>query len=94
MKQGLSKILARVVIAQAVLFNFAFAASGISKVDNFLSLLQTILYGVGVTVFTIAIMWCGFKMWFQNQGVMQVAPVFIGGLLVAAASAIAGYLLG
>ena len=42
---------------------------------------------------TIAFMWAGFKIMFQGQTLREVAPVFIGGVLVGSASAIAAYLI-
>ncbi|HEF3545858.1 TPA: TrbC/VirB2 family protein, partial [Campylobacter upsaliensis] len=49
--------------------------------------------GIGAVVLTIAFMWAGFKIMFQGQTLREVAPVFIGGVLVGAASAIAGYII-
>lgn len=74
-------------------FTFLFAAGGIDKVNSFLGNLSTALYGIGAVVLTIAFMWAGFKIMFQGQTLREVAPVFIGGVLVGAASAIAGYII-
>lgn len=71
----------------------SFAAGGIDKVNTFLQNLSTALYGIGAVVLTIAFMWAGFKIMFQGQTLREVAPVFIGGVLVGAASAIAGYII-
>lgn len=70
-----------------------FAAGGIDKVNTFLSNLSTALYAVGAIVLTIAFTWAGFKIMFQGQTLREVAPVFIGGVLVGSASAIAGYII-
>ena len=72
---------------------FLFGAGGIDKVNSFLENLSTALYGIGTVVLTIAFMWAGFKIMFQGQTLREVAPVFIGGVLVGAASAIAGYII-
>lgn len=72
---------------------FLFGAGGIDKVNSFLENLSTALYGIGAVVLTIAFMWAGFKIMFQGQTLREVAPVFIGGVLVGAASAIAGYII-
>lgn len=70
-----------------------FAAGGIDKVNSFLTNLSTALYAIGAIVLTLAIMWAGFKIMWQGQTLQQVAPTFIGGVLVGAASAIAGYII-
>ena len=40
---------------------------------------------------TIAFMWAGFKVMFQGQTLREVAPVFIGGVIVGSASALAAF---
>ncbi|MCR2108656.1 TrbC/VirB2 family protein [Campylobacter upsaliensis] len=72
---------------------FVFGAGGIDKVNSFLENLSIALYGIGAVVLTIAFMWTGFKIMFQGQTLREVAPVFIGGVFVGAASAIAGYII-
>lgn len=72
---------------------FVFGAGGIDKVNSFLENLSIALYGIGAVVLTIAFMWAGFKIMFQGQTLREVAPVFIGGVFVGAASAIAGYII-
>ncbi|WP_270985567.1 TrbC/VirB2 family protein [Campylobacter helveticus] len=85
----MKKSLALVLISST----FLFGAGGIDKVNTFLENLSTALYGIGAVVLTIAFMWAGFKIMFQGQTLREVAPVFIGGVLVGAASAIAGYII-
>lgn len=85
----MKKSLALVLISST----FLFGAGGIDKVNTFLENLSTALYGIGAVVLTIAFMWAGFKVMFQGQTLREVAPVFIGGVLVGAASAIAGYII-
>lgn len=83
----MKKSLALVLISST----FLFGAGGIDKVNTFLENISIALYGVGVVVMTIAIMWAGFKVMFQGQTLREAAPVLIGGVLVSAGSAIAGY---
>lgn len=85
----MKKSLALVLISST----FLFGAGGIDKVNSFLENLSTALYGIGAVVLTIAFMWAGFKIMFQGQTLREVAPVLIGGVLVGAASAIAGYII-
>ena len=84
-----------VYLTPFILTNVALAAGGggIDKVNDFMQNLSTALYGIGAAVLTIAFMWAGFKIMFQGQTLREVAPVFIGGVIVGSASAIAAYLI-
>lgn len=82
-----------VFILLCLFANLAFAAGGIDKVNTFMRNLQIALYGIGAVVLTIAFIWAGFKIMFQGQTLQQVAPTFIGGVIVGSASAIAGYII-
>ena len=84
-----------VYLTPFILTNVALAAGGggIDKVNDFMQNLSTALYGIGAVVLTIAFMWAGFKVMFQGQTLREVAPVFIGGVIVGSASAIAAYLI-
>ena len=82
-----------VYLTPFILANVALAAGGIDKVNTFMENLSTALYGIGAVVLTIAFMWAGFKIMFQGQTLREVAPVFIGGVIVGSASAIAAYLI-
>lgn len=73
--------------------NFVFGAGGLDKVNSLMSSISNALYVVGVVVLTIAIMWAGFKIMFQGQTLREVAPPLLGGILVGAASGIAGLLI-
>ena len=82
-----------VYLTPFILANVALAAGGIDKVNTFMENLSTALYGIGAVVLTIAFMWAGFKVMFQGQTLREVAPVFIGGVIVGSASAIAAYII-
>ena len=82
-----------VYLTPFILANVALAAGGIDKVNTFAQNLSTALYGIGAVVLTIAFMWAGFKVMFQGQTLREVAPVFIGGVIVGSASAIAAYII-
>ena len=83
-----------VYLTPFILANMALAAGGgIDKINDFMQNLSTALYGIGAVVLTIAFMWAGFKVMFQGQTLREVAPVFIGGVIVGSASAIAAYII-
>ena len=82
-----------VYLTPFILANVALAAGGIDKVNTFAQNLSIALYGIGTAVLTIAFMWAGFKVMFQGQTLREVAPVFIGGVIVGSASAIAAYII-
>jgi type IV secretion system protein VirB2 len=52
------------------------------------------LQGIGVAVCTIAVMWAGFKIMFQGARINDVAPAFIGGIIVGSAALIAALIMG
>ena len=65
----------------------------ISKVNTVMTNVQTVLVGVAVTLFTVAIMWAGFKMAFQQAQWSEISNVVIGGILVGGAAGIAAWLV-
>lgn len=65
----------------------------ISKVNQVMTNVQTVLLGVAVTLFTVAIMWAGFKMAFQQAQWSEISNVVIGGILVGGAAGIAAWLV-
>ena len=69
------------------------AYAQISRVNTVMSNVQTVLVGVAVTLFTLAIMWAGFKMAFQHAQWSEVSNIVIGGVLVGGASGIAAWLI-
>jgi type IV secretion system protein VirB2 len=66
----------------------------IKKVNDTMEAVQGVLAGVAIAVFTIAIMWAGFKMAFQNARWTEVSNVVIGGILVGGAGGMASWLIG
>lgn len=65
----------------------------ISKVNTVMTFVQTVLVGVAVTLFTVAIMWAGFKMAFQQAQWSEISNVVISGILVGGAAGIAAWLV-
>lgn len=68
-------------------------AAGLDKANTVLENISTALFGIGVVTITIAFMWCGYKVAFQGNTLREVAPVFIGAVIVGSASALASYIL-
>ena len=56
---------------------------------GFLSTVQNVLNAVSVVVVTIAVIFSGYQIAFAHKRIGDVAPVFIGALLIGAASQIA-----
>lgn len=85
------------LMAQALVGVIALAASPafaqISKVNTVMANVQTTLVGVSVTMFTLSIIWAGFKMSFQQAKWSEISNIVIGGILVGGASGIAAWLL-
>ena len=91
----------RAAIMKAACFLFSLAVlleahpawAQISKVNQVMTNVQTVLVGVAVTLFTVAIMWAGFKMAFQQAQWSEISNVVIGGILVGGAAGIAAWLV-
>ena len=94
-----SKLSARRRQAAIACAGAAFALSAtpafaqISKVNTVMANVQTMLVGVSVVAFTIALCWAGFKMAFQHAKWSEISNIVIGGIIVGGASGIASWLL-
>lgn len=88
-KRGI--VLSMAATLMAVATSPAFAQ--ISKVNTVMSNVQTVLVGVAVTCFTIALMWAGFKMAFQHAKWSEISNIVIGGIIVGGAAGIAAWLI-
>ena len=69
------------------------AFAQITKVNTVMQNIQNILTGVAITVFTIALMWAGFKMAFQQARWSEISNIVIGGIIVGGAAGIAAWLI-
>lgn len=70
------------------------AFAQIARVNTVMTNVQTVLIGVSVVAFTIALVWAGFKMAFQHAKWSEISNIVIGGIIVGGASGIASWLLG
>ena len=91
-RAGLMKV-ASFLLGIAVMLEAHPAWAQISKVNQVMTNVQTVLVGVAVTLFTVAIMWAGFKMAFQQAQWSEISNVVIGGILVGGAAGIAAWLV-
>jgi type IV secretion system protein VirB2 len=69
------------------------AHAQIAAATTVMTNIQTVLTGLAVVMFTIAIMWVGYKMIFQHAKWSEVSNIMIGGILVGGAAAIAAWLV-
>lgn len=68
-------------------------AEGIDKVNSSLQLLADALIAAGSITITIALVYVGIKVMFQGRALGEFMNIFIGGLVIGAASVISGYIL-
>lgn len=81
------------LITSLLLLSASPAFAQIAKVNTVMTNVQTLLVGVAVTMFTIALMWAGFKMAFQHAKWSEISNIVIGGILVGGAAGIAAWLI-
>lgn len=79
------------VLAFGLMSSPAFAQ--IAKVNTVMTNVQAVLVGVAITVFTIALMFAGFKMAFQHAKWSEISNIVIGGILVGGSAGIAAWLI-
>lgn len=97
--RGVSRGNGRLIAAASWLFGVVIllesdpAWAQITKVNTVMQNVQTVLTSVAVTLFTVAIMWAGFKMAFSHAQWSDVSNVVIGGILVGGAAGIAAWLI-
>ncbi|EGU30993.1 attachment mediating protein VirB2-like protein [Vibrio ichthyoenteri ATCC 700023] len=72
----------------------AHASGGLSKVNDFMDNIASILRGASIASVTVALMWAGYKYLFQDATVMETLNIVVAGLLIGGAGEIARYLLG
>lgn len=91
--RGSMILAASFLLGLAVILEAHPAWAQITKVNSVMANVQTVLVSVAVTLFTVAIMWAGFKMAFQQAQWSEISNLVIGGILVGGAAGIASWLL-
>lgn len=69
-------------------------AEATDRVAEFFGNLNSLLNVASIAVVTIAVVFAGYQIAFNNKRISDVAPVLIGGFLIGAAAQIANMLLG
>jgi type IV secretion system protein VirB2 len=64
-----------------------------ARICGFFDDIRGLLNLASVAVVTIAVIFCGYQIAFANKRISDVAPILVGGVLIGAASQIAGMLL-
>lgn len=91
-----SLLMALVFVAVLAVPNMLFAQSfeGADKrICGFFDDIRGLLNMASVAIVTIAVIFSGYQIAFAHKRISDVAPILIGGLLIGAASQIAGMLL-
>lgn len=85
------------MLALGMLPGIAFAeaapANEFSKFDTVLNNVTSVMSKAGVAVVTIAIIWAGYKMIFQNARWADVSTVVLGSVLIGGAPSLATFLI-
>ena len=66
---------------------------GLSVVRVFLNNISGILNAASIVVVTVAIVFAGYQIAFNNKRISEVAPVLIGGVLIGGAAQLANMLV-
>lgn len=69
------------------------AYAQITKLNSVASSIQMALVSVGVSLFTIALLWVGYKMAFDGARWADVANIVYGAILAGGAAGIASFLM-
>lgn len=95
-----SLLMAIVFVAVLAVPNMLLAAAGgasfegaDARICGFFDDIRGLLNLASVAVVTIAVIFCGYQIAFANKRISDVAPILVGGVLIGAASQIAGMLL-
>lgn len=91
-----SLLMALVFVAVLAVPNMLFAQTfegADQRVCGFFDDIRGLLNMASVAIVTIAIIFSGYQIAFANKRISEVAPILVGGLLIGAASQIAGMLL-
>ena len=66
----------------------------VGVVNTFLTNIGAILSAASIAVVTIAIIFAGYQIAFNNKRISDVAPILVGGLLIGGAGQIATMIIG
>jgi type IV secretion system protein VirB2 len=69
------------------------AGDAINTTCTFAKNIKAVLNAVSIVVVTVAVIFCGYQIAFAHKRIGEVAPIFIGAILIGAASQIASMFL-
>lgn len=87
-------LLPLLVLASAALIGSPAHAGGFDRVTTVFDNINGILIAAGVSIMTMAILWCGYKVTFRGAGFEDISKPMLGGIILGAAPTLAGFLLG
>ncbi len=91
------KLMMVAMLALLILPSIAFgqdtSSAAITTTCSFANNIRAVLNAVSIVVVTVAIIFCGYQIAFAHKRISEVAPIFIGAILIGAASQIASMFL-
>lgn len=69
-------------------------AGGFDRVTTVFNRVNTVLIAAGVSIMTMAILWCGYKVTFRGASFEDISKPLIGGIILGTAPVLAGFLMG
>lgn len=69
-------------------------AGGLGGIQKIFTSVESALTTIAVVVLTVAFIVAGYKVVFGGRTIQEVAPILIGGVIIGAASYLAGLVLG
>jgi type IV secretion system protein VirB2 len=76
-----------------VLSSPAFAGGGFGRVQEVFDDVNNVLIAAGVSIMTMAILWCGYKVTFRGASFEDISKPLIGGIILGTAPVLAGFLM-
>lgn len=81
------------LILPSIAFGQDSAGDAITTTCTFAKNIKNVLNAVSIVVVTVAVIFCGYQIAFAHKRIGEVAPIFIGAILIGAASQIASMFL-
>lgn len=69
------------------------SAGGFTRVGTLFDSVNGILIAAGVSIMTLALLWCGYKVTFRGASFEDISKPLIGGIILGGAPALAAFLM-